>query len=768
MYSEQLESLIKSGIKAQNVDWEGLYVLAEDEGVDPEELDTYVDHLIEQAIKENVTIAENYNDAMFNIIYDHFAYTIYYKYKKPYYISLNADAKNSGEKDMQIEMVFYHKASKQHKKQLFLYFSTDHFADESYRGNRIFNMTLITPFGDILLKDNFKSYEFRKKIGKGFLLDYETLKILCQSPSIEAEFDIRFGNVDKNGNTYFNRIRGDWEQVVNWEQKHFKVELSNMQQYLQEFYQNAEVEKLYENEQTDKENVVITEVYNNILFSRFRNESDIYYTYEKPYFCSLNADAEKNAANHMQIDLVFCHKEQNQYKKQLYLYFSIDDLPNLIFDEKNRMNNIRLITLMGDIPLKESSYFRRDKYPESEKKVYNGFLLEYETLRDLCHVPSIKASFLVKYYVSVGENVKFEEQRFNIDLIGFQNFLQEFYHNPEVEKLLEKEIQELLDPEVEKLLEKEIQELLEKEEEKRKIKEEEKRKIKEEKKRRKEITIDLSEQTTVNLLCGKCKGIKHTLTAPYYIKRYYYRPKSVTISRVKNRIEAINKEYGRPEVVEVSLHSLCLPDDQTKFYLCLANDGSHFTNNEAILAIGGEQHHLSAITKEKSYLNKKSKYAKEYFNFYPIHPSLLEKMVTTKSDVMLISTHGHKYKIKEKIPYSWQKAYNILSLKDGFEEWKRTYDSSKLGKVCLFLERLGISPAKFVILCIALLLLSVLVLWSYDFWDGNDIPYILPHILFFVLLLLAYKLFPKKMRLLTDGLAKLVETRVGPNKKKGF
>jgi hypothetical protein len=758
MYSEQLESLIKSGIKAQDVPWFSLHVQASHEGVDLDELNTYVDHLIEQAIKENVTIAENYNDAMFN--YYHHDFDIYYKYKKPYYICLNADAKNSGEKDMQIEMVFCHKASKQHKKQLLLYFSTDHFADERYFGVRFFNITLITPFGDILLKQTY-CYEFQKNIDEGFLLDYETLKILCQSTSIEAEFDIRFGNRDKHikfGSVeWFAELDKHFGNVdkINrdaWEQKHFKIELSNMQQYLQEFYQNAEVDKLYENEQTDKENVVITEVYNNILFSRFHNESDIYYTYEKPYFCSLNADAEKNAANHMQIDLVFCHKKQNQYKKQLYLYFSIDDLPNLIFDEENRMNNIRLITPMGDIPLKESSRFRRDEYPESEKKVYNGFLLEYETLRDLCHVPSIKASFLVKYYVSVGENVEYKEQRFNIDLIGFQNFLQEFYHNPEVEKLLEKETQELL----------------EKEEEKRKIKEEEKRKIKEEKKRRKEITIALSEQTTVNLLCGKCKGIKHTLTAPYYIKRYYYRPESVTISRVKNRIEAINKEYGRPKVVEVSLHSLCLPDDQTKFYLCLANDGSHFTNNEAILAIGGEQHHLSAITKEKSYLNKKSKYAKEYFNFYPIHPSLLEKMVTTKSDVMLISTHGHKYIIKEKIPYSWQKAYNILSLKDGFEEWKRTYDSSKLGKVCLFLERLGISPAKFVILCIALLLLSVLVLWSYDFWDGNDIPYILPHILFFVLLLLAYKLFPKKMRLLTDGLAKLVETRVGPNKKKGF
>ena len=125
MYSQQLETLIQSIIADGEISEKERKVLhnrAEAEGIDIDEIDVYVDGLINKSAPQSADPDEDYNIAIFRRFLE--ADQIFDVYRKSFCFYSNKESKDWEDGNYQV-LLFYYKEKRQSKKQLCLAIKVD-------------------------------------------------------------------------------------------------------------------------------------------------------------------------------------------------------------------------------------------------------------------------------------------------------------------------------------------------------------------------------------------------------------------------------------------------------------------------------------------------------------------------------------------------------------------------------------------------------------------------------------------------------------------
>ena len=226
MYSKNLETLIQ-GVIADGIITEKeravLHKKAEEEGVDIDEIDVYVDGLINQMFPKKVEVIEDdYNVNLFNRIRRNEA--IYDIYRTPYcfYEYENANGWNDG--DIRIQLVYFKKIGESDKQ---LYMVLQDTGSKIYVDDLLFE----TDNGTVLLNENYIHVEDAMKGDPdSFIIDSIELKKLCNSATIQIKLKYHYYRNYKNK-------EGERESKL----IHHTIDrtLPTFSTYLQEFYHDV-------------------------------------------------------------------------------------------------------------------------------------------------------------------------------------------------------------------------------------------------------------------------------------------------------------------------------------------------------------------------------------------------------------------------------------------------------------------------------------------------------------------------------------------------
>ena len=246
MYSQQLETLIQGIIADGEITERERRVLhkrAEAEGIDIDEIDVYVDGLIDKMASKEAVTHEDYNVAIFRRFQE--ADEIFDVYRKSFCFYPNKESKNWEDGNYQV-LLFYYKGKKESKKQLCL-------AIKVHKDLDYFNID------DLVFTSKSDSVHFLKKyiyhssvLGSPsiFIFDETDLKNLCMSSgiSVRVQYSYKYERKDEEG-----KIIKDEKGWTIWEKSGGKFEqsLPTFHKFLQEFYHNAVDGTLFTNVKTE-------------------------------------------------------------------------------------------------------------------------------------------------------------------------------------------------------------------------------------------------------------------------------------------------------------------------------------------------------------------------------------------------------------------------------------------------------------------------------------------------------------------------------------
>lgn len=238
MYSEQLESLIQSIIAdgiITDKELEVLHKKAEAEGVDIDELDVYVDGLINQMFPKNVEhIEDDYNVNLFNRIREDEA--IYDIYRTPYYFDEreNKDDIDWNEGRYRIRLLHYRR-DEQSDKQLIIILEDPNASKYHFPTWYFSDLIFETNHGNIELS---KVYHIDKLCIEGHILrsalfeiDVATFKLLCQSSNIRIKTNYRYYEQGKSERSSGQTQEERFDELYRT--------LPTFQIYLQQFYHDV-------------------------------------------------------------------------------------------------------------------------------------------------------------------------------------------------------------------------------------------------------------------------------------------------------------------------------------------------------------------------------------------------------------------------------------------------------------------------------------------------------------------------------------------------
>lgn len=119
-----------------------------------------------------------------------------------------------------------------------------------------------------------------------------------------------------------------------------------------------------------------------------------------------------------------------------------------------------------------------------------------------------------------------------------------------------------------------------------------------------------------------------------------------------------------------------------------------------------KEHILDAIVEKESCLNRDYVESdREKFNFYPVDFELLKELLTTKTGV----TFDEQYKV-DKLPKAWSEAFNLLSNKQAYEQWKKAETEARENNAFMYMVKHFIRTHKILVAVIVFLLLLWILL----------------------------------------------------------
>ncbi len=230
MYSQHLESLIQ-GVIADGIITEKeravLHKRAEAEGVDIDELDVYVDGLINQMFPKKVEVIEDdYNVNLFNRIRRNEA--IYDIYRTPYCFYEYENDKPNGwnDGDIRIQLVYFKKDGDREKQ---LNMVLQYTGSESWFS--FDDLLFETDNGTVLLSENnINASSAMNGYPDSFIIDITELKKLCHSSTIRIKLKYHYS-------VYYENEEGKRESKY----RHDIIDriLPTFPTYLQEFYHDT-------------------------------------------------------------------------------------------------------------------------------------------------------------------------------------------------------------------------------------------------------------------------------------------------------------------------------------------------------------------------------------------------------------------------------------------------------------------------------------------------------------------------------------------------
>lgn len=246
MYSQQLETLIQGIIADGEITERERRVLhkrAEAEGIDLDEIDVYVDGLIDKMAPKETVTHEDYNVSIFRRLQE--ADEIFDVYRKSFCFYPNKESEDWEDGNYQV-LLFYHKKKEEHKKQLCLAIKVN----TDLNSFKINDIVFTSKNDSVHLLE--KSIYHRSVLGKSSIFDFDetSLKNLCMSfgISVRVQYSYQYELKDEEG-----QIMKDENGWSIWETDGGKFEqsLPTFHKFLQEFYHNAVDGTLFTNVKTE-------------------------------------------------------------------------------------------------------------------------------------------------------------------------------------------------------------------------------------------------------------------------------------------------------------------------------------------------------------------------------------------------------------------------------------------------------------------------------------------------------------------------------------
>lgn len=217
------------------------------------------------------------------------------------------------------------------------------------------------------------------------------------------------------------------------------------------------------------------------------------------------------------------------------------------------------------------------------------------------------------------------------------------------------------------------------------------------------------EQQVTGILSRKIGG--NRILSPYYMSQYKVLDFVVTDVAGKIVTHDKNSRY-KPNLY---LHAIMTEDNEAMFYLCMTTSWRSEIKGTIVLSINLKDHTLLPVTDNESFLSDKSLHKEtdnKYYNFFYIDRDLLNAFLKAKGlTLKIIDDRGKEkeYKIRS-VPGNWEKAFKLLSSKDGQKKWEEQVGGfSKYFQTLLSIIESAIGIKKFLLILLAIIILYIII-----------------------------------------------------------